>query len=221
MNRRRVFGSALMSFFLGLLFYLIAAAIMDSLPELILSANIRGRDVNIATDIIRPFAGNPPPLTEWNIQDTAVLIVIWSLAGMIGGFAGRNKLEGALGTLFAYVLAVGISIFVGPPLIGNVPMEANILEIVWYRMSNLIITEELLRIVLFGFIALLSGYYFGYLSKKDRTKVEKFWLQLDESSNKIKLSFHCPFCNTPFESNPLYCSSCGKKVREEVKASTA
>ena len=218
MQVKRIISTAIMSFFLGFLFYLVAAAIMDSLPQLVLSANIRGGDVNIVTDIIRPFIGIPAPLTTWNIQDTIAVIIIWILAGVIGGFAGKDRLEGSLGTLIAFLTATILSIFLGPPVIGTDPVSANILEIMISRISNLVLTEELVRILIFSSVAFLSGFYFGYLGKKDASKAMKFWKQLDERSNKIQIAFQCPGCHTEFESNPLYCSTCGDKLREEVIA---
>jgi hypothetical protein len=207
-----------MSFFLGLLFYFVAAAIMESLPDYMLSANIRGRDVDIVTDVIRPFTGNPPPLNTWNVQDTIAVFLIWGLAGVIGGFAGRDKIEGALGTLLAFITAASISIFFGPPIIGSDPINASFMEIFLTRVINLLFTVEFVRISLFGLISLISGFYFGHLSKIDSSKIKKFWTDLDERSNKISLAFICPSCNTSFNSNPLYCSTCGKKLREEVIA---
>ncbi|MHA2090719.1 MAG: hypothetical protein ACW98K_07655 [Candidatus Kariarchaeaceae archaeon] len=218
MKLKRIFSTAVMSFFLGFLFYLVAAAIMDSLPQLVLSANIRGGDVDIVTDIIRPFIGIPAPLTVWNIQDTIAVIIIWILAGVIGGFAGKDKFEGALGTFLAFFTATSISIFLGTPVIGTDPINANVLETMISRVSNLVFTEELLRILIFSTVAFLSGLYFGYLGKKDASKAKKFWTELDERSNKIQLAFECSGCHAEFESNPLYCSTCGLKLREEVIA---
>ena len=218
MQFRRIISTAIMSFFLGFLFYLVAAAIMDSLPQYVLSANIRGGDVDIITDIIRPFIGIPAPESNWNIQDTIAVTIIWILAGVIGGFAGKDKLEGALGTFIAFFTATVMSIFIGSPVIGTDPANANILEIMIMRISNLVFTEELMRIILFGLVAFLSGFYFGHLGKKDATKIVTFWNELDNRSNKIKLAFQCSECDALFESNPLYCSICGSKLRDEVIA---
>jgi hypothetical protein len=219
MQLKRIFGAAVMSFFLGLLFYMVAAAIMESLPALALSANIRGRDIDIILDIIRPFSGNSPPENMWNPQDTMILIIVWGLGGLIGGFVAKNELEGAISTVFAFLIAFTLSFFASTPIIGTDPTTDNFIEIIIYRM-NFFITEELLRMLLFVVIAFISGYYFGRLSRIDVQKVQQFWTRLNDNSNKIQLPFECPYCKTTFESNPLYCSSCGKKVREEVKTPT-
>lgn len=220
MQCKRILVAAIMSFFLGILFYMIAAAILVDLPHLALAAEIRGRDVILVEDIIKPFAGNPPSSKVWNPQDIIVLIIVWVMAGLIGGFAGRDKLEGAIGTFIAYLAAVSVSLFAGSPLIGTDPINGSLLEIVASRIANLIISEELFRIILFGIVAVISGYFFGHMSNVEALKIQKFWTQLDASSNKIQIPFQCPFCETTFESNPLYCSDCGKKIREEVRTPT-
>ncbi|MFW9995928.1 MAG: hypothetical protein ACFFD4_28065 [Candidatus Odinarchaeota archaeon] len=213
---RRILGSAVMSFFLGLLFYIIAAAILVD-TQFPLAAEIRGREINIVEHIIKPFAGNPPSGVNWNIQDYAALIIVWLLAGVIGGFAGKKEFNGAIGSILAFFSAVTISLFGGAPLVGSDPASASFFEIIITRLTSLFVSEELFRIVLFCAVTSISGYYFGNLSKDDAEKIHQFWLQLDKSSNKIQLPFQCPQCQVSFESNPIYCSSCGKKVREEIK----
>lgn len=195
---------------------MIAAAILVDLPDLALAAEIRGQDVILVEHIIKPFAGNPPSLKAWNPQDTVTLIIVWTMAGLIGGFAARGKIEGAIGTFIAYLIAVMISLYTGSPLVGTDPAGASLQEIFVSRTMNLFISEELFRILLFSVVAIISGYIFGHLSHIEALKLHRFWTQLDKSSNKIQLPSQCPFCQITFESNPLYCSACGKKIREEV-----
>ena len=100
---RRIFASFIMSFSLGFLFYLIAASILVDLPGWALSAEIRGREINAIEDIIKPFVGIAPVGNIWTFADYFAVTIVWLLAGLIGGFAGRDKFEGGIGTVLAFI----------------------------------------------------------------------------------------------------------------------
>jgi len=215
---KRTIGAATMSFFLGILFYMIAAAILVDLPGFALAAVIRGRQIDIIEHILKPFAGFVPQESIWNGQDYAVGIIVWLLVGLMAGFAGKERIEGGIAGLLAYSTAAAITIFGGAANYGTDSINASIIEFLSNRVSNILFTEGFIRLILFGLVALLSGSYFGYLSKLDKQKIDAFWNQLDESSHKLSLPVQCPNCQTTFESNPLFCSNCSHQIREEVKS---
>ena len=198
MNLKNILASFLMSFSLGLLFYLIAASILVDLPNWALSAEIRGKQIEIVNDILKPFIGLAPSGKLWQLPDYVAVTIVWLMAGLIGGFSGRNKFEGGIGTSLAYIFAASISILSSG--------------------SKLVFTQDMvLRIIYFLVIGFISGFYFGYLGKLDSLKIHNFWTQLDQNSHKIELPALCDQCQTEYDSNPIICISCGNKMRNEIE----
>lgn len=187
-----------MSFSLGLLFYLIAASILVDLPNWALSADIRGKQIEILNDILKPFIGIAPNGNLWRMSDYFAVTIVWFMAGLIGGFSGRNKFEGAIGTSLAYLVAAGTAILSS----GSVVLLSQ---------------EVVIRMIFFLAIAFISSFYFGYLGKLDSLKIHNFWVQLDQNSHKIELPAVCPQCQNKFDSNPVICVFCGNKIRNEIE----